>query len=91
MIGKIWTWLHAKDWRTWLGHGLQGLLIPAVAVWLGLAFMAGVFAVLIHFVLREVPGIITALKAGNTSKLRDGLFDLWAPAVGIALYALLFI
>ena len=89
MIGKIWKWIHSKDYLTWIGHGLQGFIIPVVAVAIGLSVGAGVFAVIVHFTLREAPGLVIALKAGDTPKLRDGMFDLMAPIAGLALYALL--
>ena len=88
-MGKIWDWLHDADYKTWIGHGLQGFLIVLVADVTGLGVAAGVFAVLVHFVLREIPGMAIALKAGDTLKLRDGLFDLMAPIAGMALYAAL--
>ena len=89
MIGRIWDWLHDADWKTWAGHGLQGFLIVLVADVTSLGLNAGVFTVLVHFTLREAPGLAMALKAGNTPALRDGLFDLIAPVAGLALYALL--
>ena len=89
MIGKVWNWLHSSDALTWAGHGVQGFVIPMVAILIGLSMNAGVFAVLVHFTLREIPGIVFALKNGETLILRDGLFDLFAPIVGLALYALL--
>ena len=89
MISRIWDWLHSSDAITWASHGFQGFIIPIVAVTIGLSVEAGIFAVLVHFSLREIPGLIIALKAGNTPALRDGLFDLMAPVAGIALYALL--
>ena len=88
MIGKIWAWLHSKDWLTWIGHGLQGLAIVAVADVSGLGVGAGVFAVSVHFGLREGPGLVIAAVGGDTAKLRDGLGDLWAPFVGVGLWVL---
>ncbi len=88
-MGKIWKWLHSKDYLTWIGHGLQGFVIVAVADVSGLGVGAGVFATIVHFGLREAPGLVIALKAGDTPKLVDGLFDLMAPIAGLALYALL--
>ena len=86
---KLWKWLHSKDYLTWIGHGLQGFLIVAVADVSGLGVGAGIFATVVHFGLREAPGLVIALNAGNTSKLRDGMFDLMAPIAGLAIYALL--
>ena len=88
-MNRVWAWLNDRDWKTWIGHGLQGLVIVAVADVTGLGVGAGVFAVGVHFGLREGPGLVIAAAAGDTPKLRDGLFDLWTPFVGVALYALL--
>ncbi len=84
---KLWAWLHSTDAITWAGHGLQGFLIVLVADKTGLGMAAGVFAVVVHFGLREAPGLVIAAKAGDTLKLRDGLFDLMAPIAAIAIYA----
>ena len=89
-MGRIWQWLHATDAITWAGHGVQGFLIVLVAGGTGLGVGAGIFAVAVHFLLRELPGMVVAVRAGNTLKLRDGLFDLMAPFAGVALYAVLF-
>jgi hypothetical protein len=85
---KIWAWLHSSDAITWAGHGLQGFVIVLVADVTGLGVAAGVFAVVVHFGLRELPGLVQAAK-GDTKKFRDGLFDLMAPIFAVALYALL--
>jgi len=88
---KLWAWLHDADYKTWIGHGLQGFLILAVADVTGLGIAAGVFATVVHFGLREAPGLVIAARAGgDTLKLRDGMFDLMAPIAGLALYAALF-
>ncbi len=87
-MSDIWAWLHDADWKTWLGHGLQGVAITAVADLSSLGLAAGVYTVLVHFALREAPGLIIAAKAGKTDKLVDGVFDLLAPVAGIALWVL---
>ena len=88
-MSKLWAWLHDADWKTWAGHGAQGFIILLVADKTGLGVAAGVFATVVHFGLREAPGIYFAARAGNTAKLRDGIIDLWAPIAAVALYALL--
>lgn len=90
MIGKIWAWLLDADWKTWVSRGAQGFLIVLVADVTGLGVNAGIYATVVHFGLREAPGIYFAGKNGQTDKLVDGLADFFAPIVGLALYALLF-
>lgn len=89
-MDKVWTWLHAKDWRTWVGHGVQGFLITGIGGWTALGLGAGIYANVVHFGLREAPGIAIAAKNGQTAKLTDGIFDLLAPVAGMALWAVFF-
>ena len=85
---SLWNWLHATDLRTWLGHGLQGVAITGIADITSLGLAAGIYATILHFGLREAPGVVQAVQQGNTSKLVDGLFDFFAPVAGIALWVL---
>ncbi len=87
-MNRIWAWLHARNWRTWVGHGLQAFIIMAIGT-AGWGIGAGLFANAVHWPLREGPGIVKAVRGGDTAKLVDGLGDLAGPMVGIALYALL--
>ncbi len=88
MINKIWTWLHSSDALTWAGHGLQAIIIVAVADLTSLGLSAGIYATLIHFSLREGPGLVIAVVWKDTQALIDGLGDLFAPIAGIALWVL---
>lgn len=88
MIGRVWNWLHSKDYLTWIGHAVQALAIVAVADLTNLGLAAGIYATLVHFSLREGPGLVIAVAQGDTPKLRDGLGDLFAPIAGIALWVL---
>ncbi|KKL52518.1 hypothetical protein LCGC14_2284660 [marine sediment metagenome] len=89
-IGRIWRWLHAKNWRTWLGHLAIAFAIMAVGVAGWESITVGLYANAVHWLLRELPGLVQAIKAGDTEKLADGLGDLAGPMIGIAVYVVLF-
>jgi hypothetical protein len=87
-VKKIWHWLLDADWKTWLGHGIIGFAITAIAGW---QFTLGAF------VYREVSDLITWYFADSEwgkpafqDKLRDCFFDLWSPMAGAALAMILF-
>jgi len=74
---KIWRWLTATDERTWIGHGLQGVLFGGLAFLqpgYGLMFTLGAFG---H---READDYWNAMNRKN--KLRDCFMDLWSPLAG---------
>lgn len=71
---KILRWLTATDERTWIGHGLQGLLFGCLAFLgpgYGLTFTAGAF---LH---READNYLNATN--RAEKLRDCFMDAWSP------------
>lgn len=86
-IGQVWNWLHDRDWKTWLGHLAQAVAIMLVGVPVG-GLSAGLYANSVHWGLREGPGIVQAVRAGDTRKIIDGFGDLAGPLLGIALFAL---
>lgn len=75
---------------TWLSHAGQGLAVAAVAAVSGLGLGAAAFALAYHFGAREIPGIASAARDGDTEMVKDGIFDLFTPFMGLAVFALLF-
>ena len=80
--------MYAKDYRTWIGHGLQGVLIAALCDWWGLSFGAAALVLGYHFLIRETEGIIRNID-GDKRKLIDGIMDLITPFIGLVLYIVL--
>ncbi len=79
-----------QDWVTWIGHGLQGLAACAVAYWLASinapTWVYAAAALLYFFGPRETPGIFKSAVDGDKPKLVDGIMDLVAPFIGLAVY-----
>lgn len=79
----MWEWLTDKDWKTWIGHGLIAVLIMGAALGAGLEGRVGVFAVAIHFTLREVENAWEAKRLGiaRDAKVIDGFWDWMVPVL----------
>jgi len=82
-LQAVWDWLHASDWITWVGHGVQGGLAGLVLPLVGIHPLAAVFSVAFHFGIREVGNAVEA-KIKNQARGRkvvDGFMDLVTPVV----------
>jgi len=95
--GKIPDWLWRfiwKDWVTWIGHALVGVVIGLLADLFRVGgsgavhYQAAAFALLFFYGVREAPGIARAAMDDDLVKLRDGLFDLAFPILGLCFYLL---
>jgi hypothetical protein len=99
---KLPDWFYRWFWRdetTWFFHGLQGVLALLYTYWLVSRpwyepWMLTASALLYFFGAREIPGIIETVKDFREAiqpwrALRDGVFDLLAPFVGMGLGLLL--
>lgn len=97
----VWQFLTATDERTWVGHGLQGLLFGFVGGLTrpgnGAIFTFGAF---LHReandyfkwlrqaqMLRELgyPQTAAVMERNRRKKLIDGYMDLWSPMAGALL------
>lgn len=93
------TWLYARDWRTWIGHGLIGFCMAAITIWVwrgpSAVGIAG-WTVLWAFLYREFDDILKWKTKPPEERrpwreaIRDGFFDLWAPLAGAAIASILF-
>lgn len=90
MIKQLESWIYAEDYRTWIGHGLQGVAW-AFAFDLGGVNIHWANAVCTyHFGIREYNDYFgVANKDRSTKKKIDGVMDFISPYIGIALYALI--
>ena len=95
-IAAIKKWLYARDWRTWIGHGLLGFIIMAIGLMVGFGVNAAVWAVFVAFVYRELDDLLKWWGADKETrrpfgdKLKDGFLDLWSPLAGAVIAAVLF-
>ena len=87
MIRKIVTWFTAKDERTWISHGLWGLLFALLLGWSG--WLAPLMFTFGAFTFREASDLIDHIyiKKDRTVKdsLRDGWGDWISPLMGYVL------
>ncbi len=87
MIKKIVAWFTAKDERTWISHGLWGLLFGLTLGWSG--WLAPLMFTLGAFTFREFTDLIDhiVIKKDRTVKasLRDGWGDWISPLIGVVL------
>ena len=97
-LRAAYDWLMAKDWITWLGHGLLGALMYLLFRSFAVVFVAFLYlemSDLLAWYLDPNPvwdgpsPVRRGHKPGLGAKLRDGFLDLWAPLVGAALVGLL--
>jgi hypothetical protein len=95
-LKTIKAWMYARDWRTWIGHGVLGFVFMAAGLLLGYSISAAAWAVLVAFLYREIGDLIgwffedKATRLTLHDKLRDGFFDLWAPLAGAAIASIFF-
>ena len=87
MIRRIVEWFTAKDERTWISHGLWGLLFGLVLGWSG--WLAPFMFTLGAFTFREAGDLIDHIyikkdRSLNAS-LRDGWGDWISPLGGYVL------
>ncbi len=93
---KLEKWMYAKDYRTWIAHGIHGVWIPASYDLMGLGVGGGVVASNLVFAFREFEGIVRnfidyrATRLPSKKKLLiDGVMDFVAPLIGNGFYLLL--
>jgi hypothetical protein len=79
-----------KDWYTWVGHGVQGIIFTLAIGWFSL--LAAGFFVLGAFLHREVSDLLKhwALKDKSPREyLEDGWMDFISPIMGYVIGVLL--
>lgn len=89
LLERVFGFFSGPNWRTWLGHGLQGLVFGFALGWsapVAISFTLGAF---LH---REVSDFVSPVFEGRLTwaqslqKVReDGLLDLATPYMGLVL------
>ncbi len=99
LIARVFTLFTGSDQATWIGHGVQGLILGFLLAFLG-QFIAFAFVVGAFF-HRELSDFVSPIASGSMtlresfSRLKeDGIADFITPVtaatIGIALNTLLF-
>ena len=88
---RIEAWMYSADWKTWVGHGLVGLVVAFVCHWwdVNTPAEAAVFAVAFFYGAREVPGLLASVRPFNGEMFRDNALDLMTPFIGVLVYLVL--
>jgi len=98
---NIWLNLTDKNWKTWIGHSVLGLVIFFIVANLGRAttgvnWAVSAAAATAYFFGREVTNIepyvvayITDRTQIPVEKVIDGFFDFWAPTFVVIFLALI--
>lgn len=86
-FGDLYDKLHGKDWITWVGHGVQGVLIFYILLWATGSDVAAGMGVLMAFLHREISDLLGAYRKGGkrafAEKLPDSTLDFMVPLVAV--------
>ncbi len=100
---KLEKWMYAKDYRTWIAHGIHGVWIVALYDLSGMGTVGGIVATVLVFAFREFEGIVRhfvdyratrllshrAVMLSHRKLLIDGVMDFVGPLIGNGFYLLL--
>lgn len=100
-LQQVWEYLTDRNWKTWLGHAVLGVVIFFAVAGMSLVtgelnFAVAAAAAAAYFFGREVTNLepyvmeyIKDRKQIPTLKIVDGFFDFWTPMFIVVSLALL--